>query len=486
MKFLKKPINLIVGFNFFFLTIMISNKKSRINFSKLGATLQDSTIEFKFLLNIFFVGAFFVILNILKNIFNLRILTNIYLQKYHKIIVILCLIIFCFLPASIFIGYKYNLIDSFFRAFGIGHIKPNFIDLRGTLAAINKVKEVGDGYQIDCPKEPCIGWRWTYGSSILKLNRFDIFSESNTYLFAGIFMIIFLCVIYLISLNIKNSIIILTLIPTGTMMLIIERMNIDILLLPIIYFLARLAYINTLISIIAPILILFAASVKYYPLVLLFPLVFFINSNLLRVYYFLCFLLGVIYIIPELKLAGIDNFNYGYSATYGLRNLVGIVNGSPEPTLILSFITLMGLIFFSYISYISFDNFKINETQTHQSIINFSMYCYGFAVLLSSWMLNSNYPYRLICVITMIPYLIDKYEENKDLILTSISSIIISFVTIPVTLSPIRNLMLAFFIASNIGILVKIYVSNRKLSNSKKSNLNLNRNSKNLLLGKYF
>jgi hypothetical protein len=46
--------------------------------------------------------------------------------------------------------------------------------------------------------------------------------------------------------------------------------------------------------------------------------------------------------------------------------------------------------------------------------------------------------------------------------------------------------MLAFFIASNIGILVKIYVSNRKLSNSKKSNLNLNRNSKNLLLGKYF
>jgi len=268
--------------------------------------------------------------------------------------------------------------------------------------------------------------------------------------------------------------------------LIIERMNIDILLLPIIYFLARFAYTNTLVSIIAPILILFTASVKYYPLVLLFPLVFFINSNLLRAYYLLCFLLGVIYIIPELKLAGIDNFNYGYSATYGLRNLIGIVNGSPEPKLILSFITLMGLMFFFYISYISFGNFKTNEIQTRQSIINFSMYSYGFAVLLSSWILNSNYPYRLICVITMIPYLIDKYEENKDLVLTSISGIIISFVTIPVTLSPIRNLMLAFFIASNIGILVKIYVSNRKLSNSKKSNLNLNRNSKNLLLGKHF
>jgi hypothetical protein len=475
-----------VGFNLLFLTIMISNEKSRLNFLKLGATLQDATLEFKFLLNLFFVGAFFIIYNILKNLFNLRILDNTSLQKYHKLIVIVCLTIFCFLPASIFIGYKYNLIDSFFRAFGIGHIKPNFIDLRGTLAAINKVKEVGEGYQIDCPNEPCIGWRWTYGSSILKLNRFSIFSESNTYLFASIFMVIFLCVIYLISKNIKTSVILLTLIPTGTMMLIIERMNIDILLLPIIYFLARLAYTNTFMLTIAPILILLAASVKYYPLILLFPLVFFINSNLLRIYYFLCFLLGVIYIIPELKLAGAENFSYGYSATYGLRNLVGIINGSPEPKLILSFITLLGLIFFSYVSYISFNNFKIGEAQNNQSTINFSMYCYGFAILLSSWVLNSNYPYRLICVVAMIPYLIDKYGENTDLVLTSTSSMIIYFVTIPVTLSPIRNLMLTFFIALNIGILVKIYFLNGKLANSKKSNLNSNRNSRNLLLGKNF
>ena len=190
--------------------------------------------------------------------------------------------------------------------------------------------------------------------------------------------------------------------------------------------------------------------------------------------------------MPEIKLAGTENFNYGYSATYGLRNLVGIVNGSPEPKLILSFVTLMGLVFFTYISYVSFVNFKTSQAKTSQSFVNFSMYCYGFTILLSSWALNSNYPYRLICVVPMIPYLIDKYEENKDLVLTSISCVIISFATIPVTLTPVRNLMLTFFIALNIGILVKVFISNKNSSNSKKSNLDLNRNSRNLLLGKNF
>ena len=486
MKFLKTPAYLMIGFHSLFLIILVFNKESRLNFLKLGATFQDLTLEFKFLLNVFFVGAFFIICNLIKNLFNSKLLINPFLQKYHRLILIICFTTFCFLPASIFIGYKYDIVDSFFRAFGIGHIKPNFIDLRGTLAAINKVKEVGEGYQIDCQNEPCIGWRWTYGSSILKLNRFDVFSESNTYLFAGIFMGIFLLIVYSMSKNIKNSIILLILIPTGTMMLIIERMNIDILLLAIIYFLARLAYTNTFVLTIAPIIILLAASVKYYPLVLFFPLLLFITSNFLRVYYFFCFIAGVVYIVPEIKLAGTENFNYGYSATYGLRNLVGIVNGSPEPKLILSFVTLMGLVFFTYISYVSFVNFKTSQAKTSQSFVNFSMYCYGFTILLSSWALNSNYPYRLICVVPMIPYLIDKYEENKDLVLTSISCVIISFATIPVTLTPVRNLMLTFFIALNIGILVKVFISNKNSSNSKKSNLDLNRNSRNLLLGKNF
>ena len=462
---------------------MISNKKSRLNFAKLGATLQNSTLEFKFLLNLSFVGALFLIYHYLRNLFDSRFLNNIFLQKYHKLIVIFCLTIFCFLPASIFIGYKYDLVDTFFRAFGVGHLKPNFMDLRGTLAAINKVKEVGEGYQIDCPNEPCIGWRWTYGSSILKLNRFDIFSESKTYLFAVIFMIIFLLVIYLMSKNIKNSIILLTLIPTGTMMLFIERMNIDIIILPIIYFLARLAYRNIFILIIAPVLILLAASVKYYPLILFFPLAFFINSIKFRIYYFLCFLLGIIFIIPELKLAGIQNFNYGYSATYGLKNLIGLVNGSPEPKFILSIVTLIGFIFFCYITYYSFNNFKVNETQNRQSIISFSLYCYSFSILFSSWLLNSNYPYRLICVLAMIPFLIDKYDHNKEIVLTCLAGIIIIFGTIPVTLSPIRNLTLATFVAFNIGVLVKIYLVNRNPVNF---NVNLNRISRDWLRGRHF
>lgn len=465
---------------------MVVNNESRVNLAKLGATLQYLPLEFKFLLNLFFVCASILIYHFLKTLFSSKLLNNMFLEKWHKVFLIFCVTIFCFLPASIFIGYNYDLIDTYFRAFGVGHVKPNFLDLRGTLAAINKVKEVGDGYQIDCPNEPCIGWRWTYGSSILKLNRFAIFSEPRTYLFAVIFMIIFLYTIYLMSKNIKNSIIFLTLIPTGTMMLIIERMNIDILILPLIYFLAKFSYRNTCMLFFAPMLILLAASVKYYPLVLFAPLLFFVNSYKYRAYYVLCFLLGIIYIIPELKLAGIQNFDYGYSATYGLKNLIGLVNGNSDPTLTLSILTLIGFVFFCFIAYTSFNGFKIDKIQSNQKIINFSLYCYAFAVLLSSWVLNSNYPYRLICVLAMIPYLVDKIEHNKELVLTLFSSVITFFVTIPVTLSPVRNLTLTFFIALNIGILIKIYSSNIILSKSQKSNLNSCRNSKNLLLEKYF
>lgn len=456
MKSSKKPISLVIFFNLFFLIAIFVNKDSRNNFRQLGVTLQNIPFELKLLLNLVFVLVLLSLYIFLKYIFNLDFKDKNYLSKYHRFIILFCFVFFCFIPAAISSGSKINLVDTYFKLFGVGHLRPNFIDLRGTLAAINKVKYVGEGYQIDCAIEPCIGWRWTYGSSILKLNRFGIFSESRTYLFALFLIIIFLWTVFLLSNSIRNSIVFLLLIPTGTILLIIERMNIDILLLPLIYYLATLVKRRNFHLILAPLIIFLAASVKYYPLVLIFPLIIITKSIKIRIYYMFILLFGILYIIPELKLAGIENFNYGYSATYGLKNLIGLVNGSNHPQLVLSILTLIGAIMFLYISQISYKNFNFVAVSDLQGKINTSLYWYGFTILISSWLVNSNYPYRLVCVLTMIPFLIDNYYRNKELVITLISSVIVFFGTIHVTFSPIRNLTLAAFIALNIGILSKI------------------------------
>ena len=275
---INKPLTLILTLNAFFLFILVADETSRSNFGKLGATLQSAPLEFKIIINLFFIFTIFLVYLFLKYFFELDLSEHGILKKYHKQILIICLTIFCFMPAAIFTGYKYGLIDSYFRFFGVGHIKPNFVDLRGTLAAITKVSEVGEGYQIDCPNKPCIGWRWTYGSSILKLKNLGIFTESATYIFAFILFIIFLYVVFRMSYNIQSSIVFLALIPTGTLMLIIERMNIDIMLIFLIYYLAHTINKNHIFLLIAPIFIFIAATVKYYPLILMVPLIVFVQS----------------------------------------------------------------------------------------------------------------------------------------------------------------------------------------------------------------
>lgn len=453
---LNRPLFLLVLFNLFFMSVIYFEPNSSSNFARMGATLQNTTIQFKILLNIFFVFVIIILYKIIRFVFESNLLKSAFIQNYHKLLLGLSVTIFCFIPASVFLGPQNNIIDSYFRIFGVGHLEPNFIDLRGTLAAINKVKEVGEGYQIDCQIKPCIGWRWTYGSSILQLKKIGIFTEHNTHFFALLLYVLFLIIILKISNDFKSSIVFLLLIPTGTFMLIIERMNIDVILILLIYYLA-LSTTNTKLLFAAPILILIAASVKYYPLVLIIPLFFIIKSKLFHLYLILVFLFGIIYIIPKLKLAGISNFSYGYSATYGLKNFIGIVTGASHPKLQINLYIWLFAIFFAYITLFTFRNFKFPANLVSLNVLNLNLYIFGFTILFSSWILNSNYPYRLICVLCMIPYLVNLYEDNKEIVLASLSSIIICFGTIAVTLTPVRNFTLSVYVAFNLGILTRIF-----------------------------
>lgn len=190
-------------------------------------------------------------------------------------------ILFSFLPAAIDL---FGVSSLYFRLFGLGHPLPNFLDLRGTLAAINKVSYVGQGYQIDCEIQPCIGWRWTYGSLILHLKSLYVFKESLTWIYASIFLILFYGLIQEFH-KTSSKFYLFSLIPTGTFMLMIERMNLDILLLPLIYFLAIISVSKYRLVFILPLVVFIAASIKYYPIILFIPLIYLANSLRMKVFY---------------------------------------------------------------------------------------------------------------------------------------------------------------------------------------------------------
>ena len=439
------------------LSLIFCNRDSRVNYSHLSVTLLNSPVSFRIILNCFFLLLFFTLYIFFHNKF-----IDIDLDKTryteHKNIFMIFTIIFSFLPAAINL---FGISPLYFRLFGLGHPLPNFLDLRGTLAAINKVSYVGQGYQIDCEIQPCIGWRWTYGSLILHLKSLYIFKESLTWVYASIFLILFLWTYTRISQKPAQSFIYLLLIPTGTFMLVIERMNLDILLLPLIYFLAIFSVSKWRLVFILPSVVFIAASIKYYPIILFIPLIYLANSLRLRVFYSIFSLITLLFILPEIKLADPKTMSFGYSGTYGLKNALGIINASVEPSFI--FNSIQSIVFIlSLVIVVFYTSKKFTFDFINYNFFNLRLYIYGFSILISTWLLSSNYPYRLVCTLAMIPFLVDVYKKNCSIISSAISMLIIFFAAVPISLTPIRTLLVSGFIAINTGILLSIFQKTHK------------------------
>jgi hypothetical protein len=363
-----------------------------------------------------------------------------------------------FLPSLLDIRRWRLYVDTFYWFFGVGRLHPNYADLRGTLAAIESVDQVGQSFTIQCESfdEPCLGWGWSYGSTILKTPDFLIISQEKAWVLAILF---FLCVVYVL-LKVEGSLLyrsmLIFILPSGTFLLAFERMNIDILTIPLVYMLARTRVNGLLYSLCALSFLTLFTLTKYYTMPLFILFILLRKSLILRITASVMLLFSIKVVIQDILSAGLDKYGFGYSATLGLKNLVGLITGSDEPSLLHRPITLFVLILFFLIliSYFLRLLETLTPTNSHLSNFKFELFLFSFGILFPAWVSGSSYPYRMVVLVLTFPYISSILKQIKPLCALFLSLSVASFFLLQVTIAFSRNLFFSILIMMMLSILI--------------------------------
>lgn len=379
-----------------------------------------------------------------------------------------CWSIFAFLPSAVSSEFSRDVFTKYFYAFGVGHMFPNFSDLRGTIAAMNKVRNVGDSFQIDCLpiEEPCLGWRWNYGSAILKVPNFGIILEKNAPLFALMFFLIFLSCLWKLAQSKLDIYLFCFFAFTGSSLLIVERMNIDLLALPLIYLLSKLAKVNLAKSLVVFSFYLAFTLTKFYTIPLFIAFMLLRRGKAERIFYLLATSLGSLMILGDIKVIGTNSYNFGYAATHGLKVLTGFASGQSFPKIVISnistyvvLITLIGAfaIFFRNYSRIEISNIDQGSK---------NLFLLAYLLFATTWLLSANYPYRLVSTIAFIPLLTSLFKSRFLLGSLNIGLLYATFLGIHISLSPLRNVFAGLFFASTSALCIRLIQKRRILESA--------------------
>jgi hypothetical protein len=404
------------------------------------------------------IGIFWITLNLAPQIF-VRYTFLFRKVTGYKSIFLALVLFFAILPAFITYTATISSINKFYKFFGVGHLLPNFMDLRGALAAIEKVTFTGESYSINCdnPYGTCLGWKWTYGSLILKLKVFTFFSERFT-------LIIAICITLLVLLFLsklldkpKNYVYIFPFVFTGTFLILFERLNLDILVPLILFLLAYTKERSNFVRYSVFLGYLFISETKYYTFIVL-PIIILFQKNRDRILYFIISIPFILITYSDLKSAGLESINYGYAATYGLRNWFGLVNAEPEPKYVFNPLTI------SLLTFLIFCGLKVSVELWKNIIIqlpeenywNFELFVYGTATFIFTMFAASNYPYRLACLICIFPYIINNLSFSRIGKLHLLILLFWLFATLHITFSIFRNTIAIFAV---INLLVIVYYS---------------------------
>jgi hypothetical protein len=197
-------------------------------------------------------------------------------------------------------------------------------------------------------------------------------------------------------------------------------------------------------------LILFAASLKFYALFVL-PLLLFFSSARRNYFYFFISSVGFLYFnLPDLR--NLNQFiGRDMSGSFGLPVLISHLNGDTESNLnVFSFgsaivLTLAGF-YFNFFKK-RFYRVKISNYNDHV----FLLLSFSFAI---TWLLASNYYYRLVLLIFVIPFYFHKQSTSLEnyIGLTSFISFYLSFRTFGF----IMNIFLIPMLTFNFLILSRI------------------------------
>jgi len=359
--------------------------------------------------------------------------------------------LFSFTLAASYEMHLRSFIDKFYYFLGIGHLYPNFIDLRGFIAGINKVEYVGEAFSVKCDEVdlPCIGWGWSYGSTILNLRNIEFINEKNTFIFALIIFIVLLSTVIFLAQDVLTRNIYLLLSVTGVSLIIVERMNIDVLvLLVLVWIVKSKSKFSKLLAFLS--LILFSLT-KFYTFALIPLVIFFEKSVKLRLIYGLLLLVAAPIALKDLSVSGSGSLNFGYAATFGMKNLFGSITNARYPTLVVS--PIEGLLISFYLTIVFFYFFKKYWKVLSIQKLDFDSFEIRLFVLCSinlifAWLIASNYPYRLVTILGTIPFLVKIFKNNPYLFALNIGLCFISMALLPITLSILRNLYFSAVIVS--------------------------------------
>lgn len=382
-----------------------------------------------------------------------------------------------FLP-SLFDSLRARLyIDTFYWLFGVGRLHPNYADLRGTLAAIESVDYVGQSFTIRCEAidEPCLGWGWSYGSAILRTPSFLIINQKYAWVLAIIFFVSVMYVFLKVDDSSLYRCILILILPSGTFLLAFERMNIDILTIPLVYMLARSRSKGTLYGLISLFFLTLFTLTKYYTLPLFLLYILIRKSLILRIAAFFALLVSLKVVIQDIGAAGLDKYSFGYSATLGLKNLIGLVSGSNEPSVshkpLSTIMVVLLLIILIYFFFLLFE--KSESTPLILTDLKFDLFLFSLGIIFPAWILGSNYPYRMVSFVLVFPFMISMLQKNKVVLSFFLSTTLGSFFFLHITLAFSRNFFFALSVSMMISALFHVLIRNKSMGRFNLSHLRI-------------
>jgi hypothetical protein len=344
--------------------------------------------------------------------------------QYLHLIVFVTLV---FLPILIDKIFGFSVFRTLHKIFRVSYIDPIFADLNTTLVGIGcqTVKSVGD--HITCYE--ISDMIWIYPSILLKLRSVGL-NESVTFGLGILFVIIFASLLR--SFSVENSaqrLVLALLVFSPPVLLLINRGNLDLIILICLLQIAILLNRGGKFSReLAYFLCLVAAILKFYAFAGFILLLLTKKTTANVIYFLLSTCLFIVLVFADLSKIN-DYVGKDMSGSIGMPVLISHFNGNSFAQTNLrgtGFILVIVLLLY----YVVFFLKQIPD-------LNFRHYYNNIFLLLSftfmcTWLLASNYYYRLSLLVFVIPFYFHKNSTRIEKLIgvTTLASFYISFRTL--------------------------------------------------------
>lgn len=336
--------------------------------------------------------------------------------------------------------------------FRIGFINSSFADLRIILVGIGceTVKKVGD--PITCTELGEASPNWIYPSALLVLREFGV-DDSMTVFLATLMLTFFILALYRFAAKVNsNSTWVLTLIVVSpATFLLIERMNIDILVLSLLFLASFVFNFGKYAILVVGLLLSIASLIKYYAFASFISLFLLIGTK--RIFFPILAASSALFIVllRDIKEARPDIPGDTVGA-FGWRNTVCMFTGcndirdfSQLQSTLLLLLVLIVIPFFVaiYKGQLRVGIFhKDYLGNVHGNNFEYFFFLFSAPVALTYWILTSNYWYRLTITLFCL-YALSKLRSDSILIrFVLMITVFTSYIPMG-SLANVSNLLLA-------------------------------------------